>query len=81
MSAMLIVPDVHGCLDMAAGLLRKAGALDGDWARINRGELRTVQIGDLLNCVRSSIVDDKRCLDHAREWFDVLLIGNHEHPY
>ena len=79
--ATLIVPDVHGNLDMAAGLLRAAGAIDEGGARIARDDLRTVQLGDLCNCVGASLVDDARCLDHVEEWFDVYLVGNHEHPY
>jgi hypothetical protein len=77
----LILPDVHGDLDMAAGLLRQVGALNESWERVQRDELRTVQLGDLCNCVGQSVVDDARCLDHVEEWFDVYLVGNHEHPY
>lgn len=81
MTATLIVPDVHGNLGMAAGLLRQAGALDEDGNRINQAELRTVQLGDLCNCTSRSLLDDYRCLDRAEEWFDHYLAGNHEHPY
>lgn len=78
---VFIVPDVHGHLDLAAGLLERAGILSESWDRQRDVDVTVVQLGDLLNCVGSSVVDDLRCLDHAREWFDVLLVGNHEHPY
>lgn len=75
-----VVPDVHGNLDLLAGLLRQEGILDTDWERVDR-ETRVIQLGDLCNCVGSSVIDDNRCLDHATAWFDDYLVGNHEHPY
>lgn len=74
-----LVPDVHGELDMVAGLLLQEGLLDDSFERIQL-DVNVIQIGDLLNCVGRSINDDNRCLDHEH-WFDVLLVGNHEHPY
>jgi len=43
--------------------------------------MRSVQLGGLCDCVAASAADDLACLAAAREWFDVVLIGNHEHPY
>jgi hypothetical protein len=76
-----VAPDVHGNLDLLAGLLQLAGVLDENLERSHREEIRTVQLGDLCNCVTSSVVDDQRCLDHVEQWFDVYLVGNHEHPH
>lgn len=75
-----VVADVHGNLDALAGLLHQEGILDDGWERINR-DVTVVQVGDLCNCVASSVTDDNRCLDHVQQWLDVYLIGNHEHPY
>lgn len=79
MSKYFLVPDLHGELDMATGLLQQEGFLDAEFGRINY-DTTLVQMGDFLNCVASSVVDDQRCLDHE-DLFDVLLVGNHEHPY
>jgi hypothetical protein len=69
-----VVADAHGRLDLIEGLLKKADA--------GRGLDRTiVQLGDLVNCVASSINDDLETLAAAPDLFDVLLVGNHEHPY
>lgn len=76
-----VVPDAHGNLDLLAGLLKHAGILDENLDRVGRDEVRTVQLGDLCYCKISSIADDHRCLDHVEDWFDVYLVGNHEHPY
>lgn len=69
-----IVADAHGRLDLIEGLLAKASA--------SRGPDRCiVQLGDLANCVAGSISADLACLEAAPDLFDVLLVGNHEHPY
>lgn len=75
-----IAPDVHGNLDLLAGLLRQEGIIDEGGERIDT-TTRTIQLGDLCNCVGSSVIDDNRCLDHVGKWFDDYLVGNHEHPY
>lgn len=75
-----VVADVHGNLDALASLLRQAEILDDDWERVDRGT-RVIQLGDLCNCVASSVVDDHRCLDHVAPWIDDYLVGNHEYPY
>lgn len=77
----LLVADVHGQFDLFERLLVKAGAVaDGD--RASRDELKVCQIGDLANCVAADREDDLRCLRAAADgWADVVLVGNHEHPY
>lgn len=79
MSKYFLVPDLHGELDMAAGLLTQEGLLNSFYER-TREDVTVIQMGDMMNCVASSVVDDNRCLDHEG-WFDILLMGNHEHPY
>jgi len=69
-----VVADAHGRLDLIQGLLKKADA--------GRGPDRTiVQLGDLANCVAASINEDLETLAAAPDLFDILLVGNHEHPY
>jgi hypothetical protein len=75
-----VAPDVHGNIDLLTRLLQTAGIIDGQGKRVD-GDTLTVQLGDLCNCVASSTIEDRRCLDQVRDWFDVYLVGNHEHPY
>jgi len=75
-----VVPDAHGKLGLVHRLLREQGILGDNASRVDR-ETTVVQLGDLCNCVPESVDDDLRCLDRAPEWFDVYLVGNHEHPY
>lgn len=70
-----VVADAHGRHDLVEGLLAQEGL------RGTRNGTLVVQIGDLVNCVASSIDDDLECLRRAPDWFDVYLVGNHEHPY
>lgn len=70
-----VVADAHGRHDLVEGLLRQEGLL-GD-----RNGTLVVHIGDLVNCVASSIHEDLECLRRAPNWFDIYLVGNHEHPY
>lgn len=80
MSLTFVVADAHGRYDLIHGLLHQEGLVDSEGGRLN-GEVTVIQIGDLCNCVSTSIEDDKVCLGFAPEWFDVYLVGNHEHPY
>lgn len=74
MNDVFVAADAHGRLDLIRGLIEQAGA--------ERGPGRTiVHLGDLCNCVASSIGDDLAVLTAAPDLFDVLLCGNHEHPY
>lgn len=76
----LVVGDVHGRYDLALGLLRTAGVVDGLGTRVDY-DVRTVQVGDLANCVARDRDQDLRVLRKARAWFNVRLVGNHEYPY
>lgn len=72
-----VIADAHGRHDLVEGLLRQEGLL----GRAHRAGTTVVQLGDLVNCVSNSIGRDQECLRRAPEWFDVYLVGNHEHPY
>ena len=78
-----VTPDAHGNRALVEGLLLQADVLaHGSGDRLVRDRsIRSVQLGDLCNCVAASAADELACLAAAREWFDVVLIGNHEHPY
>lgn len=70
-----VVADAHGRHDLIEGLLRQEGLLE------DHAGVTVIQIGDLCNCVASSVDADLECLRRAPDWFDVYLVGNHEHPY
>ncbi len=74
---VFVVADAHGRHDLVEGLLNQERLLRGQRA----DGTAVVHVGDLINAVASSISDDLECLRRAREWFDVYLVGNHEHPY
>lgn len=80
MSDVFCVPDVHGDYRILAALLQEQSIIDSSWERCNQDAM-VVQLGDLGNCVPESVTVDQACLEHAEDWFDVYLIGNHEHPY
>lgn len=76
-----VVSDAHGRHREVRALLRAAGIVDEQGRRVRDAEVRTVQVGDLVNATRSTREDDVAILGYAHGWFDVLLIGNHEYPY
>lgn len=76
-----VVPDLHGRSYLAQGLLEQAGIIDPDGNRIDEKTVRVVQLGDLANCVAGDREIDLALLGRADEWFDVVLVGNHELPY
>lgn len=75
MSRAFVIADAHGRHDLVEGLLRQEDLLE------DRAGTLVVQVGDLCNCVSNSIGADQECLRRAPEWFDIYLVGNHEHPY
>lgn len=75
-----VIPDIHGDLGILYGLLHSQGIVNRSWERIDK-ETTVVQLGDLAHCVSASTTGDEACLGKTEEWFDVYLIGNHEHPY
>lgn len=77
---VFITADLHGRLDGLEELLRAGGVLNADGTR-NR-EVMSVQLGDLVNVVREDRAEDCNALDAALDgWFDLVLVGNHEHPF
>ena len=84
MSKTFIVPDMHGNWKLALGLLEQEGiAYQDDDEEIRRldTDTRVVQLGDLVNAVRSSVNDDISATRLVGNAIDIVLIGNHEHPY
>lgn len=75
----IVVSDVHGSYWNLSGLLHQEGVIDDAGKRVP-GWL-TYQVGDLLHCGPDTGNDDLITLQLAREWFDVIAIGNHEFPF
>lgn len=80
MSRWFVTPDLHGSVELAEGLLRAADVPLAPEARKGAGVV-SVQLGDLANCVARSGRADAELLDRALSWYDVVLVGNHEHPH
>lgn len=76
----LIVADLHGRHDLARGILTAEHVPLTAFERRAAG-VWTVQLGDLANCVVGSHDSDLAILTVAADWFDTVLVGNHEHPY
>lgn len=76
----LLIPDVHGDVDVTRGLLIRADVSLKPQERVE-DDVRVIQLGDLANCVLESVGADYRILTFALEWFDTVLVGNHEYPY
>jgi hypothetical protein len=77
-----VVGDIHGRIHSLEKLLQKAGVIDKKGKRkLASTGARIVSIGDLANAVLVDINGDEECLKVAPEWFDVLLVGNHESGY
>lgn len=75
-----ILPDLHGRHDLAVAMFEEAGVPTSPALRAEQ-EIRTVQLGDLVNCVEYRSDEDIRTLTLAQDLFDVVLVGNHEFPY
>ncbi len=76
----LIIPDIHGKVDLLEEILKEHGPSSN----------RIIQLGDLANCVASSRDGDIECLKIFAELQNErgssprsveVLIGNHEAPY
>lgn len=74
----LVIGDVHGKANRLRALLRQEGIIDHDDNRINH-DVRVIQLGDLGHFGHDAPPeDDYDCWSHAEEWFDVVLMGNHD---
>lgn len=73
MTDTFIVADAHGNAGQVRWLLETAGVTEDDFV---------VQLGDLANCVAASTRTDLEALDLVHQGvIDLMLVGNHEHPY
>lgn len=85
-----VVPDIHGRYESLEALLKTAGVLSASGERepaiefVAKGaweQYQVISIGDLANATLTDQNGDERCLLKAREWFDKLVLGNHESGY
>lgn len=78
-----VVGDIHGHYESLRELLLAAELIYRDDSLTELGKLiDKLQIGDLANAVYEDIDGDLKCLQTVFEydWFDFILIGNHEAP-
>lgn len=83
----------EGLLDQRGRRLRPGDAAEGKTPKRGGGrdvthdldqrrlDVQVIQLGDLVNCVPADRDIDLKTLHYAPDWFDVVLVGNHEHPY
>lgn len=76
----LIIGDVHGHFDNLRKMLLEHGAINEKNERINRDTLSVYSTGDLVDGGVNRM-GDLLILQYAREWFDAIVIGNHELPF
>lgn len=75
-----VIPDLHGRYELLEALYEVTGIPRAPEDRATY-DIRTVQLGDLANCVSEDISRDVTTLERSRTLIDVRLVGNHEHPY
>jgi hypothetical protein len=77
-----VVPDLHGQTELMLALLRAAGVADENGARTEETAGDTVvSVGDLVNASKGTWTEDERILAAADGLVDLVVMGNHEHPY
>jgi hypothetical protein len=77
-----VVPDLHGQTELMLGLLRAAGIATPDGLRTEETAADTViSVGDLINGVMADWSNDEDILKRADGLVDLIVLGNHEHPY
>jgi hypothetical protein len=77
---VFVIADAHGNAGQVLQLLRQEGLVTEDGTR-TRGDVLVVQIGDLANCVEDSEKEDLEALALVGPVINLMLVGNHEHPY
>ena len=83
MADTYIVSDIHGDYDALERILEQSGVIVYKPGRgfVKKKDAFVLQIGDLANCVGSSLDNDLICLEKVGPWIDLMLVGNHEMPY
>lgn len=76
----LIIGDVHGHFKNLRNMLLEYGAINEDNKRINRDELGVYCTGDLVDGGVNR-TGDILILEYVRDWFDKVIVGNHELPF
>jgi Calcineurin-like phosphoesterase len=78
-----IVGDVHGNTEGLIRALHRHNLTDSDGNRtVSRDSAKIIQIGDMANCVGTSVEDDLHCLTMVMKGtIDYMLLGNHEVGY
>jgi hypothetical protein len=76
----LVIGDVHGHYHNLRKMLLSFGAINEDNERINKDTLGVYCTGDLVDG-GTNRWGDMMILEHAAEWFDEIVIGNHELPF
>jgi hypothetical protein len=76
----LIIGDVHGHFNNLRDFLLSQGAINEQNERINKDTLGVYCTGDLVDGGVNRL-GDMLILEHAAEWFDAIVIGNHELPF
>lgn len=85
MSNVFVVPDIHGMHLNLRALLEDAGIVDPKTGQRKDWDIDVISLGDLANCAedpyRDGTENDFECLKRVGDWIDLLIVGNHEHPY
>ena len=76
----MVIGDCHGHFTNLRSFLIEQGAINEDNQRINRDSLRVYCTGDLIDGGVNR-TGDLLILEYASEWFDEIVIGNHEWPF
>ena len=76
----LVIGDVHGHFKNLRTLLLEQGAINESNERINKDTLKVYCTGDLIDGGVNRM-GDFLLLDYIEEWFDEVVIGNHEYSF
>jgi hypothetical protein len=71
---VMVISDVHGSVDLLDTTLQRLGIIDSGGNRLNPN-VHLLSIGDLVD---GRNPQDGETLERASNWFDTVLVGNHE---